>query len=532
MRAKKLSRHDKLLKFLKNKASYPHKPKTLRHIQTHSSDVFIVPPYVYKVKKSVNLRFLDFSSLSKRKYYCEREVELNRRLTDGIYLGVEKILLNKSKLTFGSGKKVIEYAVKMKRLPEKYFIKNLLKKGQVNKQDFVNIIVRLVKFYKGQPSNTDIDKFGSSKSVKFTIDQNFELSKRFIGKTISSPCYDAVKLYNNLFFKKNSKLFKQRTKLGFIKDCHGDLHLEHINLAPQELNIFDCIEFNNRFRYIDIASDLAFLAMDLDFNGYKKYGDLVVSEFSKKIKDKTIYKIIDFYKCYRAYVRGKVESIRSESKDVSRKEREISSLVAKKYFNLALNYALFGSKPIIIVVFGFIASGKSTLAELISNELSAVVISSDKTRKEITGTKLTERNYEGFNKGIYAKEITEKTYIEMYNRCTREIILGKSVILDASFSKKRYRKKISNEAKKIGAEVFFIETEVSEKVIKRRLQEREKTVNLVSDARMEIFTEFKKSYEEVNELSTIQYIRINTDASPEKVVTTTFNKLIKMRFKH
>ncbi|MGI9533546.1 MAG: AAA family ATPase, partial [Thermodesulfobacteriota bacterium] len=193
MRVKKLNRRDELIKFLVSKASYPHRPKSLNHIQTHSSDVFIVPPYVYKIKKSVNLRFLDFSSLSKRKYFCEREVELNRRLSEGIYLDVIKIFRKNGKLTFGNGEKIIEYAVKMKKLPEKYFIKNLLKKGRVNKNDFVKIVEKLVNFYKDQPLNTDINNFGKPERIKFTIDENLELSKKFINKTISSPCYDAVK---------------------------------------------------------------------------------------------------------------------------------------------------------------------------------------------------------------------------------------------------------------------------------------------------------------------------------------------------
>ncbi|NIP31106.1 MAG: AAA family ATPase [Candidatus Dadabacteria bacterium] len=532
MKVKKSTRRDELIKFLENKSSYPHNPKSLKHIQTHASDVFIVPPYVYKVKKSVNLRFLDFSTLSKRKHFCEIEVELNRRLSEGIYLGVEKISRKNGKLIFGRGEKVVEYAVKMKRLPEKYFIKNLLKKGLVSRRDFAGIVKRLVTFYKDQPSITDIKNYGSPESIKFTIDENLELTKKFINKTISSQCYGAIKLYNELYFKKYSKLFKKRIQLGFIKDCHGDLHLEHINLAPGRLNIFDCIEFNNRFRYIDIASDLAFLAMDLDFNGYRKYSDFVISEFSKRIKDKTIYEIIDFYKCYRAYVRGKVESIRCQSKDVSEKDRKISFIRAKKYFNLALRYSLFGSKPFVIVVFGLIGTGKSTIAKLLAEELSAVVVSSDKVRKEITSTKLTERKFKGYSKGIYTSNITNKTYKELLRRGIKEINNGNNVILDASYSKKLFREMVKAKAKQHNVSLLFIETSASKNTIRKRLLERERK-KTISDARWEIFEDFKKQYEKPEDLNKNIYLKINTNKNKEETVDKTFKKLINMmNFKH
>jgi Uncharacterized protein conserved in bacteria len=173
------------------------------------------------------------------------------------------------------------------------------------------------------------------------MDENFSGSKSFTGKTISSAAYDAIKSYSDLFFEKKSPVFLKRIEKGFIKDCHGDLHLEHINLNPQGICIYDCIEFNERFRYIDIASDIAFLAMDLDLNGYSDFADFVVSEISRKMEDRTISEVINFYKCYRAYVRGKVESIKSEEPEISQRDREISQEKAKRYFRLALGYASF-----------------------------------------------------------------------------------------------------------------------------------------------------------------------------------------------
>lgn len=526
----KTKKRAKLIKFLKSRSSYPHKPKKLKHIQTHASDVFIVPPFVYKVKKPVNFRFLDFSTLNKRKYYCERELELNRRLCSDIYLNVEKISINCGNLTFSNGDKVVEYAVKMKKLPEKYFLMNLLKKGKVDKYDFTNIVKKLVVFYNNQHIDREINKFGEREKIKFNIYENFDLSKKFVEKTISSSSYEAIKLYNDTFFKIKSKLFNKRVKLGFIKDCHGDLHLEHINYAPKDINIFDCIEFNNRFRYIDIASDIAFLSMDLDFNGYPKFGNFVVSEVSKKLEDKTIFEIVDFYKCYRAYVRGKVESIRSEAPEVSEKDRKFSHEKSKKYFQLALRYSLFGSKPGIIVIFGLIGTGKTTLANLLSDELSAEVISSDQVRKEITGTKLTEREFKGFSKGIYSKKTTDQTYNEVLKKGIREIQLGKNVILDASYSKRKYRNEVRLEAKKLGVPLLFIETAASKNIIRKRLLEREKVGKSISDARWEIFEDFNKRFEEPSELSMKTYFMVNTKTNFEETLVKALKNAISKNF--
>ncbi|MDA2921014.1 AAA family ATPase, partial [Desulfobacterota bacterium AH_259_B03_O07] len=423
-----------LIEFLIKPSSYLHSPRNVKHIQTHISDVFIAPPYVYKVKKPVDFGFLDFTTLKKRKYFCEKEVELNSRLCD-IYIGVEEISLADGGYRFGKGDKTIEYAVKMKRLPEKYFLKNLIKHGEVSVNDLRRIIEKLVEFYKSQLRSASIDDYGRPEKIKIFIYNNISLVRNFVGKAISPNAHRAITFYNDKFFKNNTLLFQERIKKGFVKDCHGDLHLNNINISPKYVCIHDCIEFNDRFRYIDIASDIAFLAMDLDFNGRSDFADFVVSEISKNMQDDNIFKIIDFYKCYRAFVRGKVESLRSEEPELPKKERKDSLRRAKHYFTLSLKYALFGSQPSLIVIFGLMGTGKSTLANLLSIELTCEVISSDRIRKEMRGLAPTERKYEAFDVGIYSKNITERVYKEITRQGIQAVQSGKAVILDASFSK-------------------------------------------------------------------------------------------------
>ncbi len=527
---KKEKGYSDLIEFLLNPSSYPHKPRDVRHIQTHASHVFIAPPYVYKIKKPVNFGFLDFSTLDKRKYYCEREVELNSRLCDA-YIGVKEISIRNGNFIFGEGDKTIEYAVKMRKLPDRYFLKNLLSRGRITNCDLIRIIEKLVEFYNGQVVKKEISEYGRPERIRINVDENFSLSERFVGKTISKAAYDAIKFYNYTFFREKSSLFEERIKRGLIKDCHGDLHIEHINLNPQDVCIYDCIEFNDRLRYIDIASDIGFLAMDLDFNGYSNFANFIVSEISKRMGDDTIFDVIDFYKCYRAYVRGKVESIRSEEAEIPDKQRQSSEKRAKRYFKLALRYALFGSKPALIVVFGLIGTGKSTLSHALSNELSCKVISSDRVRKEVMGIKPNEKRYEEYDKGIYSRDITEITYREILNRGRRVVEEGGIVILDASFSKREFRELILHEAEALGIPFYFIETKASEKHIKRRLIEREKRGGSISDGRWEIFKRFRDEFEEPNELPKDKYLVVTTDKTIEETLTQILSRIIERESK-
>jgi len=515
-----------LIQFLLNPLSYRHKTRNVKHIQTHISDVFIAPPFVYKVKKPVDFGFLDFTTLKKRKLYCEKEVALNRRLCD-IYIGVEEISVSDGDYRFGKGDNTIEYAVKMKRLPDKYFLKNLVHTGNVSLDEIRRIIEKLVEFYQSQSYNVRINHFGEPANIKSFIYGNISLVKHFIGNTISSATHEAVKFYNDTFFERYSSLFHERIRKGFIRDCHGDLHLNNINITPDYVCIHDCIEFNDRFRFIDIASDMAFLAMDLDFNGRRDFAAFVVSEISKRMSDDTIFQVINFYKCYRAVVRGKVESLKSEEANIPKREARSSHRRATDYFRLSLQYALFGSRPALIVIFGTIGTGKSTLSGLISRELDCDVISSDKTRKEMLGIAPTERRYESFDQGVYSEETTDRVYKEIIKMGKRAAESGNTVILDASFLKRRYRKSAVKAAESFGIPVFFIETKASDSTIRERLLKREIVGESISDARLDIFENFKQRFEQPSEVPKNRYLSVSTDKAPELVLTETLVGLIR-----
>lgn len=518
----------RLIRFLSSASSYPHNPRKVTHVQTHASDVFIAPPYVYKVKKPVDFGFLDFTTLEKRKYFCEREIELNRRLCAGTYLGVEEIKHGPGGLSFGSGGETVEYAVRMRKLPGGRFLKDLLRKGKCQDEDFRRLARKLSDFYGGQTPGGEVTSNGDPGKVKSIIDDNERTVRNFIGKTISGTAWDAIHYFNERFFERRAGAFTARKDGGFIKDCHGDLHMEHINIGPKDICIYDCIEFNDRFRHIDVASDAGFLAMDLDFNGYFGLAREFVSDMTGALGESAAG-VLDFYKCYRAYVRGKVGSLTSAGEGVPEDERQEAAATARKYFSLALRYALFGSSPTVIVTFGIIGSGKSTVAEMLAKELSCPVVSSDRVRKEITGTGETERRREGYEGGIYSEETTARTYGEIISRGVEALEKHNTVILDASFSKRRRRDMLAEKSAECGFSVVFVKTSVPEGVIRERLERREKEGTSVSDAGPGMLERFAAGFEEPDETGPHALFEADTGGKPEEIAARLFRDMITAR---
>lgn len=519
---------EELLTFLLDPRSYPHRPRRVQLVQTHASYVLLVPPYVYKVKKPVNFGFLDFSTLEKRRYFSEREVMLNRRLCQGIYLGVVPISLTKGRLAFGEGEEVVEYAVKMRKLPERYFLKRRLERGEVGLEDLDRIALTLKAFYEGQEPTEEITEWGRIERLKISTDENFHQTEGYIGLALSRPAFEALRFYTERFYIQKAPLFESRIREGRIKDCHGDLHLEHIHLSPRTLCIYDCIEFNDRFRYIDVANDVAFLAMDLDYNGYPDLARFFVNRMAEALEDPGMLKLMDFYKGYRAYVRGKVESLRSSGEAVPEKEREMSLERARRYFRLALNYAVAGSEPIVLIVMGVVGSGKSQLAGRLAQELGWEIFSSDHVRKELAGLPLYERGDEAVRSWLYSEAMTEKTYEALFQHAEKRVKEGRSVILDATFSRRRHRDLLRERLRPLGSPSCFIETQASEEVLKARLRGREGKADEVSDARLEDFAPLRQSYEPPHELSPQELLPIKTEGSKEETVIETLKGLIQL----
>jgi uncharacterized protein len=505
---------EELLPFLLNANSYPHRPKSVRLIQTHASFVFIVPPFVYKVKKAVNFGFLNFSTLERRKHFCAREVELNSRLCPTVYLGVVPLSIADHGYRFGDGERVVEYAVKMRKLPERYFLDRILRRQAVAPAEIDRVAATLAEFYGRQQPSPEITEWGHVERLKISTDENFRQTEEFVGRTISAPAFETIRYFTNEFYAHGEPLFEWRVNEGRIRDCHGDLHLEHIHLTPKALNIYDCIEFNDRLRYIDVANDAAFLAMDLDFEHQPGLARHFIEVTAKALNDDGMRELIDFYKCYRAYVRGKVESLHSVAHAAAQSERRLSVARAQRYFRLALQYAVAGSQPLLLVMMGRIGSGKTTLAKEAAAELGWEVISSDRLRKEMAGFPLFERSSDAARSRLYSEAMTEKTYDRLFARADDQVRNGCSVILDATFARRAQRDRLVEHFGRSGVELRLVETQADDETVKKRLKAREAKPDEISDARLEDYEMLSSIYEPPTELPARHCCGVSTRTEP------------------
>ncbi len=326
------------IQYLQQENSYPHVATEIQLVQTHISFVLLAGDSVYKWKKPVDFGFLNFSTLEKRKYYCEQELQLNRRLCPDLYK--ELVTINKDGESFclnGTGD-VVEYGIRMARMPEQQMMGRVMARGELTKAHLDEIIDQLVPFYKAAAGDNEIKTFGKADSVAVNVLENFEQTESFVDQgAVTRSQFDTIVNYSKEFLSHKDR-FQARIDAGKIRDCHGDMHSANICLS-NPVYIFDCIEFNERFRYTDVAADVAFLAMDLDFHGDTELSDYFVEQFVAKSGDAELMGMLNFYKCYRTYVRAKIALFTASDPAVDEKASAALIEQAKKHFLLAEQYA-------------------------------------------------------------------------------------------------------------------------------------------------------------------------------------------------
>ncbi|MFH1019769.1 MAG: hypothetical protein V1782_04015 [Pseudomonadota bacterium] len=318
--------------------AYPHPAPEITLVQTHISYVLLAGAFAYKIKKPVDFGFLNFTTLEKRQHFCAEELLLNRRLCPSLYLGLVAITEQDSVFSLDGPGTPVEYAVKMARMPEERMMAKVIGRGGLTMEILDRIIGILVPFYAKAETGPAIEQFGTAQAVSVNVLENFEQTQGFIGcAALSREQFEAISGYARAFLGQE-ELFTARVKAGRVRDCHGDLYSANICLA-EEIYIYDCIEFNQRFRYCDVASDVAFLAMDLDFHGLPEFSAYFIERFCRAAGDTTLLPMLNFYKCYRAYVRGKIGLFTAHAPEVDPATAENCLALAKKYFALAERYA-------------------------------------------------------------------------------------------------------------------------------------------------------------------------------------------------
>jgi aminoglycoside phosphotransferase family enzyme len=337
-----MSELPELIQSLQKPGAYPEPPSKIELLQTQISYVLIADDFVYKIKKPVDMGFLDYSTLEKRLFYCRKEIELNSRLCADAYLGIIPITGDSGDYIIGGDGKVEEYAVKMRRLPQEAMMDVLLTKNSVTPEMIDRVAARLVEFHEKAATGSDIDAFGSVETITInTLDENFGQTERFTDIIIPREKFDYLKDYTANFLKNNVPVFEKRVADGKIRDCHGDLHAAHICFT-NGICIYDCIEFIDRLRYTDVAAEIAFLAMDLDRYNRPDLSERFVASYIDKSGDTEIMQLLNFYKCYRAYVRCKVGCFQYDDPYIPAAEKEKIKANARQYYELSESYARRG----------------------------------------------------------------------------------------------------------------------------------------------------------------------------------------------
>jgi aminoglycoside phosphotransferase family enzyme/predicted kinase len=484
---------------------------------THASWVFIGEHDVWKVKRPVSLGFLDFSTLDARRRFCEAEVSLNRRLAPEVYLGVEPVRRGDDGLVIGGPTTgpVVDWAVHMRRLPDEASAAALLARGELTPGALASLAARMARFHDAARVTPS---WGSPSALWANVDENFAQSERFVGDLLDRATFEEARAFQTNWLEENEPLTQSRAQSGRVREGHGDLRLEHVYFLPDPGGItrpvvIDCLEFAERYRCADVACDLGFLAMELELARRPDLAAGFLARYAEASDDFELYRVIDFYLSYRAWVRGKVAALVADDVDAPTPLRQGKRVEAQRQFGLARSYAGRAlDTPFVLAVGGMIGSGKSTLAEALGRELGAPVISSDRTRKVLAGLSPTERG----GAELYTDASRARVYDEIVRRAAAVVESGRPVVLDATFSTPHQRAMALRLAGG-GVPVVFFEVTCDPQILRERLGRRRRAGGSVSDATDLELDELTRRYQPPGPVEGAALVRIDSAAPPEHV---------------
>jgi aminoglycoside phosphotransferase family enzyme/predicted kinase len=523
----------RLIEALSDPTAYPYPVTAVEVCQTHISAVFLAGPYAYKVKKPVNPGFLDFSTLEKRRHFCEEEVRLNRRLAPQVYLGVVPVTRARQGVHVEAEGEIIEWAVKMQRLPDEATLQERLGRGEVGVALVEALAQRIASFHRGAEANERIAVFGSFEAVARIIRDVFAQAAPQLGTTVSGAVFGRVKALAEEALSRLRLLIEARAARGLPRDCHGDLHLDHVYYFPDreppaDLVIIDCIEFNERFRFIDPVADMAFPAMDLAFHGRRDLARTFADAYFSAADDEEGRALLPLYTTYRAAVRGLVEGLELAEKEVPEAERAAALQRARAHWLLALTELEEpGRKPCLLLVMGLPGTGKSRLARGLAERAGFAVVRSDVVRKELAGLSGPEPTPPPLREIVYRPEWNERTYVECLRRAGQLLFEGRRVLVDATFREEQQRQTFLNAAVGWGVPAGILLCQAEPETVRRRLELRQGDA---SDADWSVYLQVAANCEEMGTLTRQVLRAVSTEGSPEQALSQALESLRQLGF--
>lgn len=503
-------RLDELITALADSKAYP-RPGPVEVRQTHLSVAFLVGDDVYKIRKPVNLGFVDFRTLDSRKRDCEEEVRLNRRLAAKVYRGVVAIVMDGEHVRVDRPGEAIEWAVEMVRLPEDATLRERLRHDQVTSSAVEAVAFRIAEFHRNAERGDHISRYGQFDVVAGNARENFEQTANHVGNVVRKTVYDRCRNLTERAVVDLRALIESRASRGVPCDTHGDLHLSHIycfpdRAPPDDLVIIDCIEFTERFRFADPIADMAFLTMDLGFYGRRDLARAFADAYFRSTGDDEGRRLLSYYIAYRAIVRAKVEGMQLSEKEIPEEQRERMCRRAEAHWLLALGALEPPSRrPCLVLIGGLPGTGKSTLARGLAAGGCFNVVRSDVIRKELAGVPIDQKA-----EGRYTADWTARTYSECLRRAIDDLRNGGRVIVDASFSEEGHREAFIEAAEQLGVPVLLLICRVDPEVARERLHNRRGDA---SDADWSVYEELAERWDRMSESTDRCALEINTTDS-------------------
>ena len=497
-----------LIAALQNPALYPHPVEGFQVIETHISWVLLTGPYAYKFKKPVNFGFLDFTSLDARKHFCGEELRLNQRLTQDLYLEVLPITGSAEAPQLGGDGPAIEYALKMRQFPQSELLSTLQANGELTTAHIDEMAAQIAQFHLSTPKVPADNSAGTPDSVMAPVRQNFEQIRPFLSDKADLQQLEALQAWAETSFERLKPLFAQRKADGFIRECHGDIHLGNATVIDGKVVIFDCIEFNEPFRFTDVYADTGFLAMDLEDRGLKSLARRFVSQYLELTGDYSGLELLNFYKAYRALVRAKVAlfSMPAEADPV---QRATTLRQYRNYANLAESYSTIPS-PFLAITHGVSAVGKSHVAMRLVEALGAIRLRSDVERKRLFGQQQVPNDPQA---GIYSSDASSATYTRLHEVAAAILRAGFPIVIDATYLKHDQRDAAAKVAEATGAPFLILDCDAPQAVIESRLAQRQADQQDPSDANLAVIAAQQSSREALTPTEILCSKQVKTNES-------------------
>lgn len=469
-----------LIQALHRAVCYDHPAPEIRLLETHISWVLLTGLFAYKIKKPTNLGFLDFSTLEKRRHYCTEELRLNRRLAPQLYLDVVPITGTATAPVLNGSGETIEYAVKMSQFPQAARLDHVLARGELSLEHIDLLTQALGEFHARAGRAGDKQAFGSPEQVYGPVHENFEQIRPHLGSDDRAQLR-RLEIWSELSFAELKNTFAERKRQGFIRECHGDAHLANMAWLDKRVVFFDCLEFNENLRWIDVISELAFVVMDLDDRGRSDLARRALNGYLESTGDYAGLKLLRFYHVYRALVRAKVACIRLTQNDLSAEEKQRVRKEYLGYTELAERYTQ-PAHAMLIITHGLSGSGKTWLTQKLLETIDAVRVRSDVERKRLHGLAPPACSDSGIDTGLYTAAATQRTYEQLAQLAGAILEAGQSAIIDAAFLKRTQRDRLRALAADKRVPFITLDLHAPEQILRARIQQRREREHDASEA--------------------------------------------------